>query len=79
MLGFSAETNNIIENSQKKINVKNCDWLIANDVSNQEIGFDSDFNEVSILHKNGKIEKISKDKKSVIANKIVKKIVSNLD
>ncbi|MDC2995964.1 bifunctional phosphopantothenoylcysteine decarboxylase/phosphopantothenate--cysteine ligase CoaBC [Candidatus Pelagibacter sp.] len=79
VLGFSAETNDIIENSQKKINEKNCDLLIANDVSNQEIGFDSDFNEVSILHKNGEIEKISKDKKSVIANKIVKKIVSNLD
>ena len=79
VLGFSAETNDIIENSQKKINEKNCDWLIANDVSNQEIGFDSDFNEVSILYKNGEIEKISKDKKSVIANKIVKKIVTNLD
>ena len=79
VLGFSAETNDIIENSQKKINDKNCDWLIANDVSNQEIGFDSDFNEISILYKNGEIEKIPKDKKSVIANKIVKKVVSNLD
>ena len=79
VLGFSAETNDIIKNSQKKINEKNCDWLIANDVSNQEIGFDSDFNEVSILYKNGKIENISKDKKSVIANKIVKKIVSSLE
>ena len=79
VLGFSAETNDIIENSQKKINEKNCDWLIANDVSNKEIGFDSDFNEVNILYKNGEIEKIFKDKKSIIANKIVKKIVSNLD
>ena len=79
VLGFSAETNDIIENSQKKISEKNCDWLIANDVSNKEIGFDSDFNEVSIFYKNGEIENISKDKKFVIANKIVKKIVSNLD
>ena len=79
VLGFSAETNDIIANSQKKINEKNCDWLIANDVSNKEIGFDSDFNEVSILYKNGKIENISKDKKSVIADKIVKKIVSNME
>ncbi len=79
VIGFSAETNDIIENSQKKISEKNCDWLIANDVSNKEIGFDSDFNEVSIFYKNGEIENISKDKKSVIANKIVKKIVSNLD
>ena len=78
VLGFSAETNDIIENSQKKIQEKNCDWLIANDVSNKEIGFESDFNEVSILYKSGKIENISKDKKSAIANKIVKKIVSNL-
>ncbi len=79
VLGFSAETNDLIKNSQKKINEKNCDWLIANDVSNKEVGFDSDFNEVSILYKNGEIENISKDKKSVIANKIVKKIVSNLE
>ena len=79
VLGFSAETKDVIENSQKKINEKNCDWLIANDVSNKEIGFDSDFNEVSILYKNGEIENISKDKKFVIANKIVKKIVSNLE
>ena len=79
VLGFSAETNDIIENSQNKINEKNCDWLIANDVSNQEIGFDSDFNEVSIFYKKGEIEKISKDKKSVIANKIVQKIVSYLE
>ena len=71
VLGFSAETNDIIENSQKKISEKNCDWLIANDVSNKEIGFDSDFNEVSIFYKNGEIENISKDKKFVIANKIV--------
>ncbi len=78
VIGFSAETNDVIENSQKKINEKNCDWLIANDVSNNEIGFESDFNEVSILYKNGEIENISKDKKSVIAYKIVKKIVSNL-
>ncbi len=79
VIGFSAETNDIIKNSIKKMDEKNCDWMIANDVSNQEIGFDSDFNEVNILYKNGKIEKISKDKKSGIANKIVKKIVSNLE
>ena len=78
VIGFSAETNNLEINSKKKLDQKNCDWLIANDVSNKEIGFDSDFNEVSILYKSGEIENISKDKKSVIANKIVKKIVSNL-
>ena len=78
VIGFAAETNNLKNYANKKLNEKNCDWLVANDVSNQEIGFDSDYNEVSILYKNGEIEKISKDKKSEIANKIVEKIVSNL-
>jgi len=35
----------------------NCDWIIANDVSNKSIGFDSNFNEVTIFYKNKKLEK----------------------
>ena len=50
-IGFAAETNDIIVNAKKKIYEKHCDWIIANDVSNPEIGFDSDFNEVSIIYK----------------------------
>ena len=52
VIGFAAETNNIQENAQKKLIEKNCDWIIANDVSNKSIGFDSNFNEVSIFYKN---------------------------
>ena len=51
VIGFAAETNNLESYSNKKLNEKNCDWIIANDVSNKKIGFDSDFNEVSIFIK----------------------------
>ncbi len=81
VIGFAAETNRIEENSRKKLMEKNCDWIIANDVSNKSIGFDSDFNEVTILYKNKKIkdEKIYMKKKSEIATKIVDRIVDQLN
>ena len=65
VIGFAAETNNIQENAQKKLVEKNCDWIIANDVSNNSIGFDSDFNEVSIFYKDKEIknEKLAMKKK----------------
>ena len=74
VIGFSAETDNIAKNSIVKLNQKNCDWIIANDISNSDIGFDSDYNEVSIFYKNREVEKIPKMKKSFIANEIVRKI-----
>ena len=50
VVGFAAETNDLENYANKKLNEKNCDWIVANDVSNESIGFDSDFNEVSILY-----------------------------
>jgi len=75
LVGFSAETENLIENSIKKLNLKHCDMIIANDVSKKETGFNVDFNKVSIIEKNGKIEKLPKNKKSYIASKIAKTII----
>ena len=75
LVGFSAETENLIKNSIKKLNHKYCDIIIANDVSKKETGFNVDYNKVSIIEKNGKIENLPKNKKSYIALKIVKKIV----
>ena len=75
LVGFSAETENLIENSVKKLNQKYCDIIIANDVSKKDTGFNVDFNEVSIIEKSGKIENLPKNKKSYIASKIAKKIV----
>ena len=81
VIGFAAETNNIEENSRKKLMEKNCDWIIANDISNKSIGFNSDFNEVTILYKNKKIndEKLYMKKKSEIANEIIDRVVGQLN
>ena len=79
VIGFAAETNNLIKNSKIKLAEKNCDWIIANDVSNPSIGFESDFNEVSIFYKNMSNEKLTKMKKSLLADKIVKRVISQLN
>ena len=72
---------NIKENSKKKLAEKNCDWIIANDVSNKRIGFDSDFNEISIFYKNENItdEKIYMKKKSEISDEVVERVLNQLN
>tara|TARA_Y100001970_G_scaffold205079_1_gene249740 strand:+ start:596 stop:1795 length:1200 start_codon:yes stop_codon:yes gene_type:complete len=79
VVGFAAETNDIENYANKKLNEKNCDWIIANDVSNKKIGFDSDFNEVSIFYKNDNFEKIKYKPKSEISDEIVEKIINHLN
>ena len=79
VIGFAAETNNLTEYAKKKLSEKNCDWIIANDVSNPLIGFESDFNEVSIFYKNMKYEKLPKMKKSLLAENIVRRVISQLN
>ena len=79
VVGFAAETNSIKNNSLKKLSEKNCDWIIANDISDQEIGFDSDFNKVSIYYKNNFEENLPKMKKSSLANEIVNRIITHLN
>ncbi len=79
VIGFAAETNNIEENSRKKLNEKSCDWIIANDVSNKKIGFDSEFNELKIFKKNtSNIQNISFNTKEMIAKTLVEKISNEL-
>jgi len=81
VIGFAAETNNIQENAKKKLIEKNCDWIIANDVSNKSIGFNSDFNEVSIFYKNKNIddEKLFMKKKSEIADEVIDRVINHLN
>ena len=76
VVGFAAETNDILKFAKEKKRKKYCDWIIANDVSNPEIGFNSDYNAVSIIC-DDKVEIIEKNLKSHIADKIAKKIVNN--
>ena len=60
---------------------KNCDWIIANDVSNKSIGFGSDFNEVTIFYKDKKIndEKLAIKKKSEISDEIINRVINQLN
>jgi len=81
VIGFAAETNEIEKNAKKKLVEKNCDWVVANDVSNKSIGFDSDFNEVSIFYKDDEIkdEKLSFKQKSAISEEIVDRVIQQLN
>jgi len=81
VIGFAAETNDLQKNAQKKLIEKNCDWIIANDVSNNSIGFDSDFNEVSIFYKDEEIknEKLIIKKKSEISEEITDRVIKQLN
>ena len=80
-IGFAAETNDLEKNAEKKLADKNCDWIVANDVSNNAIGFDSDFNEVTIFYKDQKIKKenLTYKKKSEISEEIVDRIINQLN
>ena len=78
VVGFSAETENVNKNSVLKMRKKNCDIIIANDVSKKDRGFNSDYNKVSIIDNKGIIKSIEKNKKSFIANKIAEIILDKL-
>lgn len=71
VVGFCAESENLLENAKEKINKKGCDYLIANDISRSDIGFSSNYNEVYVLNKSGEVQKIEKTTKTQIAKKIL--------
>lgn len=70
VVGFCAESENLIENAKEKIAKKGCDYLIANDISRKDIGFSSDYNEVTVLDKNGGMRRIERASKKEIAKQI---------
>ena len=81
VIGFAAETENLDTNAISKLKNKNCDWIIANDVSKKDSGFNSDYNEVVIYFKDTdrKKEKILFKKKSEISEEIVDRIVAQIN
>jgi phosphopantothenoylcysteine decarboxylase/phosphopantothenate--cysteine ligase len=72
LVGFAAETNHVKENAAKKLREKNCDIIVANDVSSANSGIENDANEVTILFRNGAPQKISRASKKIIARELVK-------
>lgn len=78
LVGFAAETENLLENASEKLKKKNLDLIIANDVSKSDIGFGSDNNEVIIIETSGRTKHVPMMSKEEIANIIfdsVKKVI----
>jgi phosphopantothenoylcysteine decarboxylase / phosphopantothenate---cysteine ligase len=72
VVGFAAETENIEANAQRKLQEKNCDVVVANDVSRPDSGIESDENEVTILVRAGTMKKISRAPKKIVARELIK-------
>ena len=78
VVGFAAETDNVDTNAKKKLESKNLDMIVSNDVSDKSIGFDVDDNEVNVYTKNDKFF-LKKDKKIRIAREVLKIVASNIN
>ena len=72
VIGFAAETEKIEENARQKMRDKNCDIIIANNVSGSDSGMESDENEVTIFFRDGERQRISRAPKKIIARELVK-------
>ena len=81
VIGFAAETSDLDKNALLKLKDKNCDWIVVNDVSKKNFGFESDYNEVTIHYKDktNEKEKLSLKKKSEISEEIVDRIVNQIN
>ncbi len=74
VIGFCAESENLLGNAKEKIKNKNLDYIVANDISRAEIGFNSDYNEVLLINKEGEVQKIERMPKIDIARKLLERI-----
>lgn len=71
VVAFAAETQDLIENARKKIEAKNADFIVANDVSRTDIGFGTDENQVTIIGRDGSIHELPRISKREVGNKIL--------
>ena len=71
LVGFAAETENLLPNARKKLREKNLDWIVANDVSEKDRGFQSDFNKISLLSKEQNEMDFEYQEKNSLARKIM--------
>jgi phosphopantothenoylcysteine decarboxylase/phosphopantothenate--cysteine ligase len=71
LIGFAAETEKLRENALKKMEEKNIDAIVTNDVSRDDIGFSSDYNEANLYFRDGTEVSIPKDEKDAVAFRIL--------
>lgn len=74
IIGFAAETSNLINNAKEKLHKKKLDFIIANDISKPDSGFGKDTNQATIIYKNGEIEPLSLLSKEMLARIILDRI-----
>ncbi|HEY5945817.1 MAG TPA: bifunctional phosphopantothenoylcysteine decarboxylase/phosphopantothenate--cysteine ligase CoaBC [Kofleriaceae bacterium] len=77
LVGFAAETEDVVENARKKLTTKNCDLIVANDVSEPNAGFAVDTNHVQLIDGRGVVD-VPSAPKSEVAHRILDKIVAML-
>ncbi len=75
LVGFAAETSDLVDNARKKLERKNLDLIVANDVSLPDAGFDVDTNIVRLLFKDGRVEELPRMSKDEVANRLLDRIV----
>jgi phosphopantothenoylcysteine decarboxylase/phosphopantothenate--cysteine ligase len=78
VVAFAAETDSVEENARLKLERKGADLMVANDVSDASIGFDSDSNEVLVLARDGTSSRIARAPKITVANRILDLVVAGL-
>jgi len=78
LVGFAAETEDLVENARKKLQRKNLDLMVANDVSQPGAGFDADTNAVKILDAQGKVEELPVQSKRSVADRVLDRVVGLL-
>ncbi len=76
LIGFAAETQNLVEEARRKLKNKNCDMVVANLVGQDGIGFESDENEVALVLSTGDVIRLSRAPKRVLADQILDQILT---
>jgi phosphopantothenoylcysteine decarboxylase/phosphopantothenate--cysteine ligase len=79
IIAFAAETDAVESNARRKLEAKGADLIVANDVSDHSIGFDSNENEVIVIGRDGSETRIEKSSKFVVANRILDVVVETRD
>jgi len=74
LIGFAAESNDHMANGQKKLEAKNLDWIVVNDISNPKIGFESEMNQVTLLSRNNEHFSFPLSSKKEIASAILNQV-----
>jgi phosphopantothenoylcysteine decarboxylase/phosphopantothenate--cysteine ligase len=75
LIGFAAETENLLAYARQKLESKNCDMVVANLVSNEGVGFEADDNEVTLVLRSGEAVPVAKASKTAIASRIMDQVV----